>query len=106
MAVKAPSGLSAEARKWWRKLTAEYAITDQGGLLLLGTALEAYDRMRAAQLAIEAEGMTLADRFGQLKPHPLLAAERDARGQLISALRSLNLDVEPLHDGPGRPGGS
>jgi phage terminase small subunit len=77
-------------------LTGEYDIRDGAGYLLLGTALEAFDRMRACQAAIAEQGATVPDRFGQLKPHPLLSAERDARAQLLMALRALNLDVEVM----------
>jgi len=102
---KAPETLSAEARDWWQKLQREYAIEDQGGLLLLQTALEAFDRARQAQQDIDRDGLLMVDRFGQTKSHPLLGVERDARAQLITTLKALNLDVEPLRDGPGRPGG-
>lgn len=84
---------------------AEYQIDDQAGLLLLQTALEAFDRMKAAQERINADGEAVTDRFGQIKPHPLLPAERDARAQMLAALKQLNLDLEPLRDRPGRPGG-
>jgi len=102
---KAPKNLSTEAKRWWRKIQDEYAIDDEAGLLLLQTALESFDRMRACQRTIEAEGQTVLDRFEQAKAHPLLAAERDARSQMLQALKQLNLDIEPLRDGPGRPGG-
>lgn len=102
---KAPPHLSADARRWWRQLIQEYGIDDPAGLLLLQTGMEAFDRMKAAQAEIARDGQTIADRFGQPKPHPLLATERDARAQLLAALKSLNLDLEPLRDGPGRPPG-
>jgi P27 family predicted phage terminase small subunit len=102
---RAPGHLSDEARQWWRELQKEYAIIDAAGLLLLQTGMEAHDRMKAAAADIERDGQMVADRFGQMKPHPLLATERDARAQLIAALKALNLDLEPLRDGPGRPGG-
>jgi hypothetical protein len=35
----------------------------------------------------------------------LLPVERDSRAQWLAALKALNLDLEPLHDKPGRPGG-
>ncbi len=85
---------------------AEYAISDPGGRLLLATGLEAFDRMREAQKAIKADGATVQDRFGQPKAHPLLTVERDSRAQMLMCLKALNLDLEPLRDGPGRPGGS
>ena len=100
-----PKGLSAPSKTLWKRLASEYAIDDDAGLLLLQTAMEARDRMRGAQEAIERDGMTVLDRFGQRKAHPLLHAERDARAQMLTALKALNLDVEPLHDRPGRPGG-
>ena len=100
----APKALSREAKGWWQRLVAEYGLDDEAGLLLLQTALEAFDRMRSAQAAIEKDGASVLDRWGQVKPHPLLAAERDARSGLLQSLRALNFDVEPLK-GIGRPGG-
>ena len=102
---KAPEHLSAEARKWWDDVMQEYRIDDHGGLLVLQTALEAFDRMRLSQSEIARDGQTILDRFDQRKPHPLLQTERDARYAFMSALKQLNLDLEPLRDGPGRPGG-
>lgn len=100
-----PKELSTQSKTLWKRLASEYSIEDDAGLLLLQTAMEARDRMRGAQEAIERDGMTIMDRFGQRKAHPLLPAERDARAQMLAALRALNLDVEPLHDRPGRPAG-
>ena len=100
-----PKHLSTEARRWWRRVMAEYEISDDGGQLLLQTALEAFDRMRNCQSAIERDGELVKDRFDQLKAHPLLSAERDARAQMMAALKHLNLDLEPLRDRPGRPSG-
>ena len=99
-----PKTLSPEARGWWRRLCREYGIEDAGGCLLLQTALESLDRLREAQKSIAKDGAVTTDRFGQQKAHPLLAAERDARAQMLMALKQLNLDVEPLRDRPGRPG--
>ena len=85
---------------------AEYDLGDDAGKLLLQTALEAFDRMREAQRTINRDGPMIQDRFQQWKAHPLLSVERDARGQMLACFRQLNLDVEPLRDGPGRPPGS
>jgi len=90
----APEKLSPEAQAWSQLIVEEYGIRDAAGRLLLLTALEAFDRMRQAQAAIREDGATVLDRFGQVKAHPLLTVERDARGQMLSALRSLNLDIE------------
>ncbi len=86
-------------------MVSEYGIKDDAGLLLLQTALEAFDRMKSAQAAIKKDGASVRDRWNQVKAHPLLPVERDSRAGMLAALRALNLDVEPLRDGPGRPGG-
>lgn len=98
-----PSKLSAEAKRWWRRITGSYAIDDDAGRLLLQTAMEAFDRQRACGKRIDADGVAVLDRFGAAKPHPLLNAERDARAQMLAALKALNLDLEPLRSGVGRP---
>lgn len=104
--MKSPSKLSADAQTWWDKIKLEYGIRDQAGLLLLQCALEAFDRMRQAQATIEEHGICIVDRYNQLKSNPACAVERDSRSQMMQALKLLNLDLEPLRDGQGRPPGS
>jgi len=103
--TKAPRHLSKEARSLWDRLLKEYEIEDEAGLLILQTAMEAFDRMRNAQDVIKTEGMQVTDRFEQKKAHPLTTVERDARSAMLQALKMLNLDLEPLQDRPGRPPG-
>jgi P27 family predicted phage terminase small subunit len=105
-APKPPATLSAHARRWWASIREEYDITEAGGLLILQTAGEAYDRMKAAQAIIKAEGMTTTDRHGQLKAHPCCQIEQVNRQQLLASLKALNLDLEPLKSRIGRPSGS
>ena len=102
---KTPSHLSKEGKRIWRDLVDEYQIKDIAGLRILRVALEAFDRAQAARDMINSDGMIVKDTFGQSKPHPLLAIERDSRAAFLSGLKALNLDLEPLHDRPGRPGG-
>lgn len=93
-----PENLSQEAREWWGRIIKDYEIEDEAGLFLLQTALEAFDRMRAAQRQIEADGLTIKDRWDQLKPHPLIPAERDARSAFMAALKQMNLTFDPNMD--------
>lgn len=102
---KPPKTLSREARALWAVYCHEY-VFDEHGLVVLGQALESFDRLRQAQELLTAEGIVQTDRFGQKKPHPAVVIERDARASMLRALGQLHIDVEPLHDGPGRPGGS
>lgn len=102
---KPPNGLTAEARRWWREIRHEYGVSDPGGLLILASACEAFDRMRQAQRRLKREGLTTLDRFGQCKAHPATVIERDSRAAMLAALKALNLDLEPLNQRPGRPAG-
>lgn len=101
--VKAPSHLSKEAKVLWKKLCHEYSIEDAPALAILKKGLEAMDRADSARKAIDSDGLTIQDRNGQLKPHPLLPCERDSRAAFLHALKMLNFDLEPLNDRVGRP---
>lgn len=91
-----PDTLSERARDLWKTLATEYKIRDGHGRAVLTLACESFDRMHKAREAIEREGMTTRDRFGQPKPHPLLPAERDARSAMLRAL--VVLDIPAPHD--------
>ena len=103
--IKPPKGLSSDARKAWTELKDEYGIDDPAGVQLLNIFAHAFDRAKSCKAAIDKEGLQVADRFGQLKAHPLTTTERDARGQMMTALKALNIDVMPIMDKPGRPPG-
>jgi phage terminase small subunit len=89
-----PEHLSDESKVIWRKISHLYDITDDWRPLLQ-TALEARDRMTAARLRIDEEGMTIEDRFGETKSHPLLPTEEKARLAFLKAWRAMRLDIEP-----------
>lgn len=93
-----------KAKKAAKQIQDEYEISDSGGLQYLETFTSAFALELRAEAAIKADGLTNVDRFGQIKSHPLLSVVRDARSQKLSALKSLNLDIEPLKT-VGRPGG-
>ena len=91
----APKGLTAGARSFWTKLQAEYVVVDAGGLALLEVATRAFERMEQARAILKKEGVAVRDRWGQVRAHPLVVVERDARSGLLMALRNMNLDIEP-----------
>jgi P27 family predicted phage terminase small subunit len=82
----APKHLSREAKQIFNKLCAEYQIEDCAGTRILRVALEAFDRAQAARKAIDKVGMTVLDKAGQVKPHPLLPIERDSRAAFLAGL--------------------
>ena len=94
-----------ESRRIVKKIVAEYGIDDAGGIQYLMMFAAADTMEREAQAVIDEQGLTVLDRFGQTKSHPMCADARNARSQKMAALKALNLDLEPLRDGPGRPGG-
>jgi phage terminase small subunit len=98
-----PAHLLKPGAALWREIVAEYGIADPAGLALLTTAAECLDRMRAAQKAIKVHGEIVVDRYGAAKLNPACNLEKDARNGMLAAFRALNLDIEPLRDGPGRP---
>ena len=102
---KAPAGLSKAALTWWKRLVDSYAITDDAGLLMLQTALEAFDRMNQARALIEKHGVLILDKAGQLKPNPATTVERDCRSAMMLALKNMHFDLEVVK-GIGRPPGS
>jgi len=94
-----------ESRVEANRLKEEYGIQDSGGLSWLSIFADADTEERNCQEIVKREGIVIKDRFGQKRSHPLLTVIRDARAQKMMALRNLNLDVEPLKNGPGRPTG-
>ena len=103
--IKLPKHLSPEARALFKSIADDYQIVDAAGLKILTVACQAFDRAQAARATIDQEGMTITDKFGQTKPHPLLTCERDSRAAFLAGLKALNLDLEPLQPRPGRPPG-
>ena len=94
---RAPAGLSEEAKAIYQRIVEAYEVDhdDPAGLLLLGSALEAFDDMRKAQAIIDQEGITIKDRWGQQRQHPATLVLRDSRNLMLRCLKQLNLDVMP-----------
>jgi phage terminase small subunit len=101
---KPPKGYSGEARRLWRHVVASWGL-DPAAIAILDQACRALMRVRQAQRLVDAAGIVVKDRFGQDKPHPGMMIELTAQQTMLTNLRALNLDLEPLHDGPGRPPG-
>lgn len=98
-----PDHLREAGTDFYTRVSHEYGLDDPAGLALLCTAAECIDRMRAAQRSIAEHGELTVDRYGSPKINPACALEKDARNGFLAAVRALNLDLEPLRDGPGRP---
>jgi hypothetical protein len=100
---KPPSTLGEAGLDLWRKVMAEYAITDVGGVEILAQACAAADRAAALARQIEKDGEIVETKAGP-KDHPGLKHELACRSFVVRALLRLGLDVEPVRPTPGRPG--
>lgn len=101
--AQAPKHLKRDGKRFWRDIVDEYHIEDAAGVALVTTAAECLDRMRSAQKLIDTHGECVETGAGGLKTNPACKVEQDARNGMLAALKMLNLDLEPLRDGPGRP---
>jgi P27 family predicted phage terminase small subunit len=90
----APAHLSPEAKTLWAALMNDYDISDSAGRALLRVACEAFERAEQARAAIKRTGAVCKDRFGQPRASPWVNIERDARAQMVAALRALRLAPE------------
>lgn len=93
VASKPPDHLEPPEVRLWSDLTAAHRFDDAASLALLRTTLEAHQRARRCREVIDRDGETVTDRFNQIKLHPLIPAERDARAAFLAGMRALNLDL-------------
>jgi hypothetical protein len=99
-----PPHLGEAGSTLWRGIMRDYQIDDPAGCELLRQAAEAADRIDSVRKQIDKQGELLVIK-GVPRVNPLCAVERDQRAALVRCLRNLNLDLEPLRSGPGRPPG-
>lgn len=83
----------------------ENYVLEPHHLKLLQLAGESWDRCQQAREILAAEGITFKDDRGNVRAHPAIAIEKDARIGYARLLRELDLDVEaPKSDRVGPPG--
>ena len=92
------------AQKFFDSVQNEYKISDCSGLSLLRRAATIHADIISFEEIIKKEGHTVISRLGDLKSHPLLSDLHKARSNFVTALKALNLDVEPIGE-PVRPSG-
>jgi P27 family predicted phage terminase small subunit len=89
----APDHLGKPEQKIWYDLFADFDLQTRAAHHVLTSALEAHQRARECRETIKTDGMTVTGRDGQLRPHPLLAVERDARQAWLAGVRALGLEL-------------
>jgi Phage terminase, small subunit len=101
--IRAPEGLAPDTAKWFRSVVRDFVLEDHH-VRLLTLACRAWDRAEEARALLDAEGLTVRDRYGCSKTHPCIAIERDCRTQFARMIRELDLDTEaPRSERVGPP---
>jgi P27 family predicted phage terminase small subunit len=88
-----PPHLGAPECEIWRHVFLDYRQSTNLAVDVLRTGLESHMRAREARETIARDGTTVTGRDGQLRAHPLLAVERDARAAWLSAVKLLGLEL-------------
>lgn len=86
-----PDHLERSAQLWNDVL--EFYDLEDHQIELLRRLCEASDTADAARTMVQAEGLTVVDRFGQHKPHPAVDIERHARTSVARLMRELRLEA-------------
>lgn len=91
----APKHLQLKTRQWWMDVVKRHNLTEpQRHILTL--AGEAWDRSAQARRVLERDGLVFLDRFGQPRPRPEVAIEKDAKLLFARLTRELQLDAGSL----------
>ena len=101
---RAPSFLSAEAKRLYRQIVTDFVL-DGHHTRLLDMLCQSWDEWQTARKAIDKHGQTFIDRYGQVRERPELATIRQARNSFRQLYRELNLDGSTEPDGHGPRGG-
>lgn len=96
--LEPPTCLSERRRTEWSRILEEYAI-DVASAPMLETYLYNLDCVDEARGHIREDGAVLTDRFGQKKPNPWCARERDCSLVAQRAYRLLGFDLKPDDQG-------
>jgi phage terminase small subunit len=96
--ARPPRHLSAQARKFWQDAMSTWVLDDPAALTLLRLACEAMTRGEEAKKLLDAEGLTVRDRYQQTRPHPACGVEQQCRLAVARLLRELRLLEPPADD--------
>ena len=98
-----PKILGEPGRRLWRQVLADYELA-ASELAVLECACTAYDRHAQASAILNDEGMSVLDRYGVAKLHPMCSVVRDSTTLLARCLRQLDVDLDDAAPRPARLG--
>lgn len=94
---RAPSGLKARGRRFWRETVAEHELS-RPELALLEEIARTIDDIDLLHAAVRSDGVTTAGSTGQVRAHPALVelrAQRQVLGRLVAQLGLEDEDGTP-----------
>ena len=94
MTAPPPDHLTQGTAAWWHSVIDSYEL-EAHHLRLLTLACEAWDRGQQARVILAKDGPVIVTKAGDIRAHPAVAIERDARLAFARLLRELDLDHEP-----------
>lgn len=100
-----PDHLNDRSAAFWSRMIADYDLEDPPARELLLRACEAMTRLDQARSLLDSEGLTVEDRYGQVKPHPATSVETQSRIAVARLLRELRVLDPPDDPRPPRGGG-
>jgi phage terminase small subunit len=92
--AKPPEHLSEPAQALWKRLYRTYQFDLPASVLLLSTLTESWDRARECREALAGQGLTVVDKHGGVRVHPLIVEERNCREQVSRLARTLRIHTE------------
>ena len=104
---KAPRKLPESAKKFWLSVHRAYELEAHHEQLLTAACFQLARAIEARE-QIEAGGLVVRDRFGQLREHPAVGIERSSSLAFQRLVREMSLDIDLPREvrGPTRPGTS
>lgn len=101
--LKAPNGLKANGRRFWKNVLSEYDLTDTHDLERLSMASKCLDDLCEAEKRVKEDGMFTINRYSATVEHPGVKTIRDTRLLFVKIIRELALDiVSPENPRPPR----
>lgn len=99
-----PDHLHRRAAAWWASIAATFALEDSD-YETLTLAAEQLSVAETARETFQREGVTMKDRFQQVREHPAVGIQRKATAEFRLMVRELGIHAEPPQEvrGPRGP---
>jgi P27 family predicted phage terminase small subunit len=92
-----PRKLKKIGKDHWKEIVSAYDFqNDVGSLKILENGCRAWQKADELETIIDANGNSCADKFGQIKAHPLLPLYRDFLAQHTACMKILGVHQEPV----------